>query len=146
MFTASTVQAGGDRDNAGQCAVPVTLISRENAHTNPPRRRLRSCFRRRGGHFRRRTSLPFALNDNQLRIIMTAAGPLAPEKRAVLMERLAARLQMVRRPNDADLDRAINARADPGAGGLAGASTSTTPTSTARCSPRAPYEREMDAR
>jgi hypothetical protein len=90
--------------------------------------------------------LPFALNDNQLRIIMTAAGPLAPEKRAVLMERLAARLQMVRRPNDADLDRAINARADPGAGGLAGASTSTTPTSTARCSPRAPYEREMDAR
>jgi hypothetical protein len=44
---------------------------------------------------------------------MTAAGPLAPEKRAVLMERIVAALRfragVFRKPTDADLELATRA-------------------------------------
>ena len=50
----------------------------------------------------------FALNDNQLKAVMIAAGPLSPEKRSVFLERVAARLQLHgSRFNDADLDAAV---------------------------------------
>ena len=53
-------------------------------------------------------STMFALSDNQLALVMTAAGPLPPEKRSVFLERVAARLQL-RGPrfSDDDLDDAI---------------------------------------
>jgi hypothetical protein len=35
-----------------------------------------------------------ALTDSQLGLIMTAAGGLSPEKRALLLERVAARLRL----------------------------------------------------
>ena len=40
---------------------------------------------------------------------MTAAGPLAPEKRAVLLERLVTQLKLqgVRHPTDADIERTL---------------------------------------
>jgi len=43
-------------------------------------------------------------------MIMTAAGPLDPDKRVVLMERVGAllRKQGIRRPGDADIERALN--------------------------------------
>ena len=49
----------------------------------------------------------FALSDDQLALVMTAAGGLEVEKRSVL-ERVAARLRL-RGPHftDADLDRAM---------------------------------------
>ena len=49
-----------------------------------------------------------ALTDNQLRIVMTAAGSLPVEKRGVFLERVAARL-LLRGPHftDADLDAAM---------------------------------------
>ena len=52
-----------------------------------------------------------ALDDNQLRIIMTAAASLPPEKRDVFLHRLAALLQRVggRRPGDADVEHAARA-------------------------------------
>jgi hypothetical protein len=50
--------------------------------------------------------MPLALSDNQLRIVMAAAGGLPPEKRAVLLERIAAQLSRVRRPGDEDVERA----------------------------------------
>ena len=51
-----------------------------------------------------------ALSDDQLQIIMTAAGSLPVEKRSVFLERLAARLRL-RGPRftDADLGAAIQA-------------------------------------
>ena len=39
----------------------------------------------------------FTLSDDQLAIVMTAVGPLPPEKCSVFLERVAARLQL-RRP------------------------------------------------
>jgi hypothetical protein len=51
-----------------------------------------------------------ALSDDQLQIIMTAAGSLPVEKRSVFLERLAARLQLRgSRFTDADLGAAIQA-------------------------------------
>ena len=52
----------------------------------------------------------FALNDTQLALVMTAAGPLPAEKRSVFLERVAARLRL-RGPHftDADLGAAIQA-------------------------------------
>jgi hypothetical protein len=49
-----------------------------------------------------------ALSDEQLQIVMTAAGPLPPEKRGVFLERCAARLRL-RGPHftAADLEDAI---------------------------------------
>jgi hypothetical protein len=44
-----------------------------------------------------------ALTDNQLRIVMTAAGSLPVEKRGVFLERVAVRLQL-RDPRFADAD------------------------------------------
>jgi hypothetical protein len=50
----------------------------------------------------------FALSDSQLQIVITAAGPLPPEKRSVFLERIAARLQLRgARFSDADLDDAV---------------------------------------
>jgi hypothetical protein len=37
----------------------------------------------------------FSLNDRQLEVLMTAARPLPVEKRAVFLERIAARLQLL---------------------------------------------------
>ena len=56
----------------------------------------------------------FALNDSQLALIMTAAGPLPAEKRSVFLERVAARLRL-RGPHftDADLGAAIQAADGP---------------------------------
>jgi hypothetical protein len=48
-----------------------------------------------------------ALSDTQLAIVMTAAGGLAVEKRALFLERVAARLQLHGRFTDADLDDAV---------------------------------------
>jgi hypothetical protein len=52
----------------------------------------------------------FALSDDQLALVMTAAGPLPAEKRSLFLERVAARLQL-RGPRftDADLGAAIQA-------------------------------------
>jgi hypothetical protein len=52
----------------------------------------------------------FALNDDQLEIVMVGAGSLPAEKRSVILERVAARLQL-RGPHftDADLGAAIQA-------------------------------------
>jgi hypothetical protein len=47
-----------------------------------------------------------ALNDRRLQIVMTAAGPLAPEKRVVLLARL--KLQGLRRPTDVDIECALD--------------------------------------
>ena len=51
-----------------------------------------------------------ALSDDQLAMVMTAAGSLPAEKRSVFLERVAAR-QQLRGPNltDADLGAAIQA-------------------------------------
>jgi hypothetical protein len=52
----------------------------------------------------------FALSDDQLALVMTAAGRLPVEKRSVFLEGVAARLQL-RGPNftDVDLGAAIQA-------------------------------------
>ena len=53
--------------------------------------------------------MPFSLTDHQLELVMTAAEPLDPSKRATLMERIAVHLRLtgVRYPTDHDVDRAI---------------------------------------
>jgi hypothetical protein len=53
-------------------------------------------------------STMFALSDDQLALVMTAAGSLLVEKRSTFLERVAARLQL-RGPRfpDADLSAAI---------------------------------------
>jgi hypothetical protein len=57
--------------------------------------------------------MQLALSDHQLELIMIAAGPLAPEKRVVLMERIVAALRVragvFRNPTDADIERATHA-------------------------------------
>jgi hypothetical protein len=57
--------------------------------------------------------MPLALSDHQLEIVMTAAGPLAPDKRVVLMERIVAALRVravvFHNPTDADIERATRA-------------------------------------
>ena len=55
-------------------------------------------------------STMLALNDAQLALVMTAAGPLPAEKRSLFLERVAARLRL-RGPHftDADLGAAIQA-------------------------------------
>jgi hypothetical protein len=51
-----------------------------------------------------------ALSDEQLRIVMTAAGGVPVEKRSVFLERVAARLRLHGpRFTDADLGAAIAA-------------------------------------
>jgi hypothetical protein len=47
----------------------------------------------------------------QLALVMTAAKPLDPSKRATLLERIASHLRCisVRRPTDSEVDRAIKA-------------------------------------
>jgi hypothetical protein len=54
--------------------------------------------------------MPISLSDRQLALIMTAAGPLEPDKRIVLMERIGAllRIQGVRRPGDSDIALALS--------------------------------------
>jgi hypothetical protein len=57
--------------------------------------------------------MPLALSDHQLELVMAAAGPLSPEKRIVLMERIVAALHVragvFRKPTDADIERATRA-------------------------------------
>lgn len=48
-----------------------------------------------------------ALSDTQLSVVMTAAGGLPVEKRALFLERVAARLRLRDRFTDADLDDAV---------------------------------------
>jgi hypothetical protein len=48
-----------------------------------------------------------ALNDDQLAVVMTAASGLPVEKRTILLERVAARLRLLSRFSDADLDDAV---------------------------------------
>jgi hypothetical protein len=57
----------------------------------------------------RRWLFVFALSNDQLERVMLAAGPLAPAKRSLFLERVAARLQLHGRNfSDADLDRAMH--------------------------------------
>jgi hypothetical protein len=52
----------------------------------------------------------FSLNDSQLALVMTAAGPLPAEKRSLFLERVAARLRLYGpRFTDTDLNAAIQA-------------------------------------
>jgi hypothetical protein len=53
--------------------------------------------------------MPLALTDSGLRIVMAAATGLPPEKRQIFMERIAAQLSRIRRPGDADVERAARA-------------------------------------
>jgi hypothetical protein len=55
-----------------------------------------------------------ALSDQQLEIVMTAATPLPPEKRALLLERVAAHLRLHGRRGgrgfgDVDVELAVQA-------------------------------------
>jgi len=55
-------------------------------------------------------SSPLGLSDSQLRLVMVAAGPLPPEKRTLLLERIAAKLN--HGPaffSDGDVEAAITA-------------------------------------
>ena len=49
-----------------------------------------------------KSTMPIALSDAQLWIVMQAAGPLAIEKRTVFLEPIGAQLRMrgLRRPTD----------------------------------------------
>jgi hypothetical protein len=57
-----------------------------------------------------RPDMPLALSDHQLELVMTAASPLPPEKRIVLVERIVAALYVragvFRKPTDAELEHA----------------------------------------
>ena len=48
-----------------------------------------------------------ALTDNQLAVVMTAAGGLPVEKRGLFLERVAGRLRLLDRFTDSDLDDAV---------------------------------------
>ena len=50
-----------------------------------------------------------ALTDHQLALVMTAASGLPPDKRSVLLERVAARLTLQGRFNDAGVEAAVRA-------------------------------------
>ena len=49
------------------------------------------------------------LTDRQLQIVMIAAASLVVDKRACYLERVAAELGRVHRPDDQDVDRAVRA-------------------------------------
>jgi hypothetical protein len=49
-----------------------------------------------------------ALSDTQLTVVMAAASGLPVEKRALFLERVAARLALCGRFTDADLDDAVH--------------------------------------
>jgi hypothetical protein len=46
------------------------------------------------------------LDDQQLKIVMTAAASLAVEKRDTFLQRIAAELERVTRPGDRDVEAA----------------------------------------
>jgi hypothetical protein len=48
-----------------------------------------------------------SLSDRQLALVMDAAAELPIEKRALLLERIAARLRLIGRFNDRDLELAV---------------------------------------
>jgi hypothetical protein len=50
-----------------------------------------------------------ALSDRQLEAVMIAAQPLAIEKRACFLERIAGELARIRHPDDRDVDHAVRA-------------------------------------
>jgi hypothetical protein len=52
---------------------------------------------------------PLGLTGAQLEHVMTACGPLEPEKRSQFLERVAAKLTLLGAFTDGDLDRAIAA-------------------------------------
>jgi hypothetical protein len=52
----------------------------------------------------RSLTVPVSLSSHQLGLIMQAATGLPPDKRSVLLERVAARLALCGRFNDADAD------------------------------------------
>ena len=53
--------------------------------------------------------MPLSLTDHRLAPVMAAAGPLDPDKRIVLMERIVASLkrQGLHRPTDAEIECAL---------------------------------------
>lgn len=51
--------------------------------------------------------MPLALSDSQLKIVMTAARLVEPEKRAQFLERLGAMLKLKHRFTDNDLSECI---------------------------------------
>jgi hypothetical protein len=53
--------------------------------------------------------MPLALTDSQLHRVMAVAQTLAVEKRDTFLQRVAAKLADVRRPDDQDLARAVAA-------------------------------------
>jgi hypothetical protein len=53
--------------------------------------------------------MPLALTDSQLHRVMVVAQTLAVEKRDTFLQRVAAKLADVRRPDDQDLARAVAA-------------------------------------
>jgi hypothetical protein len=53
--------------------------------------------------------MPLALTDSQLHRVMVVAQTLAVEKRDTFLQRVAAKLADVRRPDDRDLARATAA-------------------------------------
>jgi len=78
---------------------PATLLGRHGAYRALPEH-----------HPTRYFFGMLALNDNQLQIVMTAAGSLPVEKRSTFLERVAARLQLRGSHfTDADLGAAIQA-------------------------------------
>jgi len=50
---------------------------------------------------------PVALSDAQLRMVMVAARPLPPEKRGLLLQRIAGKLALCGPFSDADVEAAI---------------------------------------
>jgi hypothetical protein len=53
------------------------------------------------------TARPLGLSGDQLARVMDACAPLAPEKRVLALERIAARLTLQGAFGDSDVDRAI---------------------------------------
>jgi hypothetical protein len=51
--------------------------------------------------------MPLALTDDQIRAVMAAAAPLDPDKRLVLLQRLAGTLHSVRHPTDRDVKHGL---------------------------------------
>ena len=52
-----------------------------------------------------------SLSDKQLSIVTDAAANLSPEKRVLLLERIAARLRLIGRFDDRDLEAAVQVAA-----------------------------------
>lgn len=51
--------------------------------------------------------MPLGLTSNQLATVMAVAGGLPVEKRTILLQRIAARLRLLDRFDDGDVDTAL---------------------------------------